>query len=199
MGFRIQNNIAAMTAHRSLALADSSMTKSLERLSSGYRINRAADDAAGLAVSMGFRADVAGARVAQRNVSEGNAMPQVAGGGLDQVGNILIRMKELATQAASANAGSNLAKIDAEYGQLKSEIDRIVNSTKCGATNLLDGTLAAKAATPGTPGTPAGPSTVGPITSGLGIGYGVAANGRIEWNMGLRAERGDGPDGNGGR
>ncbi|MDD5171033.1 MAG: flagellin, partial [Syntrophales bacterium] len=180
VSFRIQNNITSLIAHRSLALADSSMARSLERLSSGYRINRAADDAAGLSVATSLRADVAGAQVAQRNVSEGNAMLQVAEGALEQVGNILTRMKELATQAASANTGSNLAKINAEYGQLQSEIDRIVKSTQYGAKNLLDGTLAAGA---GTPATPDGPSTAGPITNGPGIGYGVAANGRVEWNM----------------
>ncbi|MBW2605745.1 MAG: flagellin, partial [Deltaproteobacteria bacterium] len=107
MGLRIQNNIAAMNAHRNLGLADSAMGKSLERLSSGYRINRAADDAAGLAISQSFRADIASFKVASRNTSEASSLLQVAEGGLDQIGNMLTRMKELATQASSANSGTN--------------------------------------------------------------------------------------------
>ncbi len=143
MGFRIQNNIAAMNAQRNLGISDAGMGKSLERLSSGYRINKAADDAAGLSISQSFRADIASYKVAQRNVSEANALIQVAEGSLDQVGNMLTRMKELATQAASANAGSNLDKIDAEYQKLMSEIDRVVNATEYAGTSLLTGTFGA--------------------------------------------------------
>ena len=143
MGFRIQNNIAAMNAQRNLGISDAGMSKSLERLSSGYRINKAADDAAGLSISQSFRADIASYKVAQRNVSEANSLIQVAEGALDQVGNILTRMKELATQAASANAGSNLDKIDAEYQKLMDEIDRVVNSTEYAGTSLLKGTFGA--------------------------------------------------------
>jgi len=130
MGFRIQNNIAAMNAQRNLGISDAGMSKSLERLSSGYRINKAADDAAGLSISQSFRADIASYKVAQRNVSEANSLIQVAEGSLDQVGNMLTRMKELATQAASANAGSNLDKINSEYQKLMDEIDRVVDSTE---------------------------------------------------------------------
>ena len=143
MGFRIQNNIAAMNAQRNLNISDAGMSKSLERLSSGYRINKASDDAAGLAVSQSFRADIASYKVAQRNVSEANALIQLAEGSLDQVGNMLTRMKELATQASSANAGSNLPKIDAEYKKLMSEIDRVVDSTKYAGTSLLNGNFGA--------------------------------------------------------
>ncbi len=143
MALRIANNIAAMNAQRWLGVADAGLKKSLERLSSGYRINKAADDAAGLAISQSFRADIASFRVAQRNVSEANSLLQVAEGGLDQIGNMLTRMKELATQAASSNSGSNLDKIDAEYSQLMLEIDRIVNSSEYADTALLDGTFGA--------------------------------------------------------
>jgi flagellin len=143
MGFRIQNNIAAMNAQRNLGISDAGMSKSLERLSSGYRINKAADDAAGLSISQSFRADIASYKVAQRNVSEANSLIQVAEGSLDQVGNMLTRMKELATQAASANAGSNLDKIDAEYQKLMAEVDRVVNSTEYAGTSLLTGTFGA--------------------------------------------------------
>ena len=140
MGLRIQNNIAAMNAHRQLQISDAGLSKSLERLSSGYRINRAADDAAGLAISQGMRADIASYKVASRNVSEANAMVQVAEGAYDQIGNMLVRLKELATQAASANAEGNRDKINAEATQLLNEIDRIANSTEYAGSKLIDGT-----------------------------------------------------------
>jgi flagellin len=140
MGLRIQNNIAAMNAHRQLQISDAGLSQSLERLSSGYRINRAADDAAGLAISQGMRADIASYQVASRNVSEANAMVQVAEGAYDQIGNMLVRLKELATQAASANAGNDLDKINAEATQLKSEIDRIADSTEYAGSKIINGT-----------------------------------------------------------
>lgn len=142
MGLRIQNNIAALNAHKNLTISDSALSKSLERLSSGYRINRAADDAAGLAISQGMRADIASYNQASRNVSEANAMVQVAEGAYDQIGNMLVRLKELATQAASANAAGNLDKIDAEADALKAEIDRISGASEYAGASLLDGTLA---------------------------------------------------------
>ncbi|MCX5908513.1 MAG: flagellin, partial [Deltaproteobacteria bacterium] len=143
MGLRIQNNIAAMNAHRQLKVSDSALSKSMEKLSSGYRINKAADDAAGLAISQSFRADIASFKVASRNTSEANALLQVAEGSLDQMGNILTRLKELATQAASGNATSNIDKINDEANQLIAEFDRIATSTKYGDTALLTGNMAA--------------------------------------------------------
>ncbi len=141
MGLRIQNNIAALNAHRNLSISDSGLSKSLERLSSGFRINRAADDAAGLSVSQQFRADIASYKVASRNVSEANSLLQVAEGAMDQIGNMLTRLKELATQASSANASANLDKINAEGNALLAEIDRIANSTEYSGTKLLDGSF----------------------------------------------------------
>jgi len=141
MGLRIQNNIAAMNAHRQLSITDAALAKSQERLSSGYRINRAADDAAGLSISQSFRADIASYKVASRNTSEANSLLQVAEGAVDQIGNMLTRLKELATQAASANAGSNLDKINAEGNKLLDEIDRIAQSTEYAGTKLLNGTF----------------------------------------------------------
>lgn len=141
MGLRIQNNIAALNAHRQLQISDSGLSKSLERLSSGYRINRAADDAAGLSISQQFRADIASHKVASRNASEAGSLLQVAEGALDQMGNMLTRLKELATQASSANAGSNVDKIDAEAQELIGEIDRIATSTTYAGTNLINGTF----------------------------------------------------------
>ena len=144
MALRIVNNIAALNTQRWLGISDAGMKQSLERLSSGYRINKAADDAAGLAISQAFRANIASFKVASRNASEANALLQVAEGGMDQIGNMLTRLKELATQASSANVGSaERAKIDGEGEALLAEIDRIANSSKYGSTNLLDGTFGA--------------------------------------------------------
>jgi len=155
MGFRIQNNIAAMNAQRNLNVSDSGLSKSLERLSSGYRINSAKDDAAGLAISQGFRADIASAKVAQRNISEANALLQTADGAMNSVGDILTRMKELATQAASANVGTDIDKVAAEYDSLIGEIDRIADSTMYAGTVLTDGTFTAQAFQVGYEGTAA--------------------------------------------
>ena len=157
MAFRIQNNIAALNAQRNLGVSEAGMNKSLQRLSSGYRINSAADDAAGLSISTRFRANIASVKVAQRNISEANALLQVAEGAMAQIGDILTRMKELATQAASANAGTDLDKIQSEYTELYEEIDRIVDSTQYQGTKLLDGSFGVtKSASWGeTTGTPA--------------------------------------------
>ena len=141
MGLRIQHNIPAMNAHRMLSISDAGLSKSLERLSSGYRINRAADDAAGLAISQSFRADIASFNVASRNTSEAAALLQVGEGAMDQIGNMMTRLKELATQAASANAGNDLDKIDAERAALILEIDRIANVTEYAGSKLIDGTF----------------------------------------------------------
>ena len=141
MSLRIMNNIAAMNAHRNLMVADAGLSKSLERLSSGYRINVAADDAAGLAISERFRAQIASLKVAQRNVSEANALLQTAEGGMMKIGEIMTRMKELATQAASGNAGDDIGKLSNEYNALILEVDRISDSTKYANKALLDGTF----------------------------------------------------------
>lgn len=143
MSFVIQNNISAMNAQNNLQVSQSSMQKSLERLSSGYRINSAKDDAAGLAISQGFRANIAAGKVAQRNITEANALLQVAEGAMTNIGDILTRMKELATQAASANVGTDVSKVAAEYDTLVSEIDRIANSTKYAGASLLTGGFSA--------------------------------------------------------
>ncbi len=130
-----------MTAHRNLTISDSLMGKSLERLSSGFRINSAKDDAAGLAISQTFRANIASVRVAQRNITEANALLQTAEGALDTVSDILTRMKELATQAASANVGGDISKVSSEYDALVGEIDRIVGATKYAGVALLNGSF----------------------------------------------------------
>ena len=141
MGLRIQHNIAALNAHRHLLVSDAGLSKSLERLSSGFRINRAADDAAGMAISSGFRADIASYKVASRNTAEANSLLQVAEGAFDQVSAMLVRLKELATQAASANAGSNLDKLNAEGNALIDEIERIAQVTEYAGSKLINGTF----------------------------------------------------------
>lgn len=147
MGFRIQNNMAALNAQRNLQVSDSGLSKSLERLSSGYRINSAKDDAAGLAISQGFRADIASVKVAQRNITEANALLQTAEGAMSGVADILTRMKELATQAASANVGTDVDKLSDEYNSLVNEINRIADSTKYAGTALVNGNFGTSANT----------------------------------------------------
>ena len=130
-----------MNAHRNLMTSDAGLSKSLERLSSGFRINSAKDDAAGLAISQTFRADIASVKVAQRNISEANALLQTAEGAMDTISNILTRMKELATQAASANVGGDISKVSSEYNSLVLEVDRIADSTKYAGVALINGSF----------------------------------------------------------
>jgi flagellin len=150
MGLRINTNVSALNTHRQLKISDSALAKSLERLSSGFRINKAADDAAGLAVSQRFRADLASFAVASRNTTEATALLQVAEGAADQIGNMLTRLKELATQAASANANDNLATINSEQQKVLDEINRIANSTSYGNLDLIDGTFGVGTSATGT-------------------------------------------------
>jgi flagellin len=147
MGLRIANNVAALNVSRNLDKATFGLNKSLERLSSGFRINKASDDAAGLAISNTLRASVASFKVAARNTTEATSLLQVAEGAVNEVTNILVRLKELATQAASANAGTNRDKINAEATNLTTELDRIANSTQYAGTNLLQGSFGNTATT----------------------------------------------------
>ncbi|HOO36940.1 MAG TPA: flagellin [Deltaproteobacteria bacterium] len=137
MALRINTNVAAINSHRQLLGTESKLNASMEKLSSGYRINRASDDAAGLAIANRLRTNVRSLTVASRNVSEGKALLAIAEGSANQIEGILERMKELATQAASANASSDTAKIDAEFDKLAEEITRISGDTKYQGTALL--------------------------------------------------------------
>ena len=138
MGLRIANNIAALNTHRWLSIADANVARSLERLSSGYRVNKAADDAAGLAISSRFRAQIRSLQQAQRNTSQAISMLQVAEGSLNEIHNILERLKELATEAASDTVGdTDRSKIDSEAEALLAEIDRISQATKYSDTQLI--------------------------------------------------------------
>jgi flagellin len=141
MGLRINQNIAAMNSYRNLSATDTQMSKSLEKLSSGFRINRAADDAAGLAISEGLRSQVGGLKVAVRNSQDGISVVQTAEGALTEVHSILQRVRDLAVQAGNdSNNGDSRKAIETEATQLISELDRIGKSTNFNGINLLDGT-----------------------------------------------------------
>jgi flagellin len=140
MGLRINTNVPSLVAQRNLRSTRGSLDKSLERLSSGSRINHAGDDAAGLAISESLRAQIRGISQAERNAQDGVSMVQVAEGALAEVSNLLIRMRELAVQAASDTVGPNERRfLDVEFKQALEEIDRIAHSTEYNGVRLLDG------------------------------------------------------------
>lgn len=141
MALRIATNVASLNAQRSLTNTDLGLKQSLARLSSGYRINQAADDAAGLAISESLKGQIRGLRQASRNANDGISLVQVAEGGLNEVSNMVIRLRELAIQASSDTIGDTERKfLDVEYQQLKSEIQRIAEVTKFNSRDLLNGT-----------------------------------------------------------
>ncbi|MGZ3788335.1 MAG: flagellin N-terminal helical domain-containing protein [Bacteriovorax sp.] len=141
MGLRINTNVASLNAQRNLGSTRISMNKSLEKLSSGQRINRAGDDAAGLAISENLKAQIKGLGQAERNAEDGVSLVQIAEGALGEVSNILIRLRELSVQAASDTIGGTERKfLNVEFEQLTSEVDRIANSTEFNRVPLLNGT-----------------------------------------------------------
>ena len=141
MGLRINTNISSLTAQRNLGISTESLTRSLERLSSGLRITRASDDAAGLAISERLRAEVRAYEQAQRNALDGISLLQVAEGALNEVSGILVRLRELAIQSANGTVGTaERVTIDAEFQDLVAEIDRVAAVTEFNGTLLLDGT-----------------------------------------------------------
>ena len=143
MGLRINNNIAAFNAYRNLSVTDGQMSKSLEKLSSGYRINRAADDAAGLAISEGLRSQIGGLKVAVRNAQDGISVVQTAEGALNESQAILQRMRDLAVQAANGGSQDATAQAaaDTEFQQLNAELDRIAGTTTFNGNGLLNGSF----------------------------------------------------------
>ena len=141
MGLRINTNVPSLVAQRNLRGTRQNLDRTLERLSSGSRINHAGDDAAGLAISESFRAQIRGLGQAERNAQDGISLIQVAEGGLVEIGNILIRMRELGVQASSDTVGTKERKfLDTEFQLLTSEIDRIANSIEFNGNPLLNGT-----------------------------------------------------------
>ncbi len=141
MGLRINTNVASLNAQRNLGLAKLAQHKVLEQLSSGQRINRGGDDAAGLAISENLKAQIRGLGQAERNAQDGVSLVQIAEGALAEVGTIMIRLRELAVQAASDTIGPAERKfLNVEFEQLTSEIDRIANSTEFNQVPLINGT-----------------------------------------------------------
>ena len=146
---RIQHNIPAMNAYRNLSNNQSALAKNLEKLSSGYRINRAGDDAAGLAISEKMRAQITGLDAAQKNVKDGISLVKTAEGAMQEVHDMLNRMKYLATQSANGTYDNEVdrANLQKEVDSLKSEIDRIADSANFNGQKLMDGSLALKEGT----------------------------------------------------
>ncbi len=141
MGLRIMTNVSALNAQKNLYMTGINLNKSMARLSSGQRINQAADDAAGLAISENLKAQIRGLRQANRNANDGISLVQIAEGSLNEVSNMLIRLRELGIQAASDTIGDTERKfLDVEYQQLKSEIQRVTESTQYNGYDLLNGT-----------------------------------------------------------
>jgi flagellin len=141
MGLRIRTNIQSLTAQRHMGLANQKVSGHMEKLSSGYRINKAADDAAGLAISDGLNADIRSLAQARRNANDAVSMLQVAEGSLEEVTSIVTRLKELSVQSASDTVGAQERDyLNREFMALKDEVDRIVLSTEYNGTRLLIGT-----------------------------------------------------------
>ncbi|GAA4593743.1 flagellin [Actinoplanes octamycinicus] len=156
MGLRINQNIAAQNAYRNLSVTDSQMSKSLEKLSSGFRINRAADDAAGLSISEGLRAQTGGLKVAVRNAQDAISVVQTAEGALNEVTSMLQRMRDLSVQASNASLDTEAkGAAQKEFDQLAKEIDRVGETTAFGKSKLLDGSF----------GTTEGNTADNPLTS----------------------------------
>lgn len=140
MGLRIGTNVQSLRAQNSLAKVEEAKDTSMGKLSSGSRINKAGDDAAGLAISEKLRANIRGTQQATRNAGDGISLIQTAEGGLNEVSNILIRLRELSVQSASDTIGDQERKFsDLEFKQLSSEIERIATSTQFNGKNLLNG------------------------------------------------------------
>lgn len=157
---RIQYNIAALNSYRQLGNNNNAVAKNLEKLSSGYKINRAGDDAAGLAISEKMRAQITGLETAQKNANDGISLVQTAEGAMTGVHSMLNRMVELADQSANGTYDNNVdrANLQKEVKSLKSEVDRISDGTNFNGINLLDGSLSSS-------------SSVGGLTGGAIINY----------------------------
>ena len=140
MGFRVSTNIAAINAQRNLGQSQNNIQKSMGQLASGSRINKAADDAAGLAISERLKASIRSIKQSNRNANDGISMVQTAEGGLNEIGNIVVRLRELGIQAASDTVGQTEREfINREVDALKNEVQRIAKVTTWGTTKLLDG------------------------------------------------------------
>ena len=147
MAVRIFNNIPSLNAQRILGINNGRLAQSVERISSGIRINRGSDDAAGLAISEGLRSDIRALRQAVRNANDGVSLINVTEGALNEQSGILIRLRELASQAATGTVGSTeRATIQLEFTALRNELDRIAQTTEFNGQKLIEGSLASSAA-----------------------------------------------------
>ena len=141
----VQHNLSAMNTNRQMGVVSSALQKSTEKLSSGYKINRAGDDAAGLSISEKMRSQIRGLNKASDNAQDGISLIQVAEGALNETHSILQRMNELATQAANdTNTTTDRTAIQSEVNELVKEINRIQSTTQFNTKNLLDGTFTTK-------------------------------------------------------
>jgi len=173
---RIVNNISAMNTNRVLGNTDSAMGKTLEKLSSGLRINRAADDAAGLAISEKMRSQIGGMKQAIRNAQDGISFIQTAEGALNETHSLLRRMRDLAVQASNGiYTDEDKQKLQEEFTQLYEEIDRIANTTEFNTQTLLDGTFSGSGAVSFQIGANAGQIISGEIGDMRASGLGLAA------------------------
>lgn len=176
MAVRIFNNIPSLTAQRILGVNNNRLALSVERISSGIRINKAADDAAGLAVSEGLRSDIRALRQAVRNASDGISLMNVTEGALNEQGGILIRLRELASQAATGTVGSTERQtIQLEFSALRAELDRITATTEFNGQKLIDGSIG---------------SSVSDVNSHILIQIGIdnSANSRLDLNKEINLE-----------
>ncbi|HWM21149.1 MAG TPA: flagellin [Ilumatobacteraceae bacterium] len=176
---RINQNVMAANANRNLSNTNIQLGKSLEKLSSGFRINRAADDAAGLVISQGLRAQTSGLRQATRNAQDGISVVQTAEGSLNEVHTMLTRMRDLAVQSANSGANDSAARgaAQTEISALATEISRVSTSARFGGVNLLDGTYGVGASTQA--GAATAPSGAGDLWSAMAAGseFDIAING----------------------
>jgi flagellin len=174
MGLSINQNIAAVNSYRNLSNTQNDLSKSLEKLSSGFRINRAADDAAGLAISEGLRSQIGGLKQAVRNSQDGISVVQTAEGALTETHSILQRMRDLSVQAANDGGLSSDAKgnIQYEMSQMKDELTRIADTTQFNGTKLLDGTYDGKFQVGANVGETINVSIKGSAMSAAGLGIG---------------------------
>ena len=170
---RINTNVSALNTHRQMTLNANNATKSMEKLSSGLRINRAADDAAGLSISEKMRSQISGLEQASRNAQDGISLIQTAEGALNEVSNMLVRMKELAVQKANGTYSSeDKANINLELDALGAEVDNIINSTKFNGIEVFKASTDISGADGQTLLTIAAATTTG--ITGLGSSKGVA-------------------------
>ena len=141
MGLRIATNVQAINAQKNLYGTSNEISTTMARLSSGYRINRSSDDAAGLAISESLKAQIRGFKQANRNANDGISLVNVAEGGLNEISNMLVRLRELAIQTSSDTISDRERElVDVEYQQIKEEIERVARTTQFNGTQLLDGT-----------------------------------------------------------